>query len=93
MPHHFYLFHTERDQVNELQAELKRQMSFRNLLEKNKKQLEDEVQSLRRRVETNTAEHRHVEQYRREIEEKARQEIQKKIHEVNLFLQVEITPK
>ncbi|XP_051917955.1 ankyrin repeat domain-containing protein 26-like [Hippocampus zosterae] len=77
----------EREKVNELQAELKRQTSFRNLLEKNKKQLEDEVQSLRRRVETNTVEHRHVEQYRREIEEKARQEIQKKIHEVNLFLQ------
>ncbi|XP_049578526.1 ankyrin repeat domain-containing protein 26-like isoform X4 [Syngnathus scovelli] len=76
-----------RDKVNELQAELRRQMSFRGLLEKNKSQLEEEVQSLRRRVEMNTVEHRNAEQYRREIEEKARQEIQKKIHEVNLFLQ------
>ncbi|XP_037109200.1 ankyrin repeat domain-containing protein 26-like [Syngnathus acus] len=76
-----------RDKVNELQAELRRQMSFRGLLERNKSQLEDEVQSLRRLVEMNTVEHRNAEQYRREIEEKARQEIQKKIHEVNLFLQ------
>ncbi|XP_061533927.1 ankyrin repeat domain-containing protein 26-like [Phycodurus eques] len=77
----------EREKANELQAELNRQMSFRSLLEKNKKQLEEEVQSLRRRMETNMVEQKHVEQYRREIEEKARQEIQKKIHEVNLFLQ------
>ncbi|XP_061678112.1 ankyrin repeat domain-containing protein 26-like isoform X2 [Syngnathoides biaculeatus] len=77
----------EREKAKELQAELNRQMSFRSLLEKNKKQLEEEVQSLRRRMESNTVEHKHVEQYRREIEEKARQEIQKKIHEVNLFLQ------
>ncbi|XP_057693320.1 ankyrin repeat domain-containing protein 26-like [Corythoichthys intestinalis] len=77
----------EREKVNELQAELKRQLSFRGLLEKNKKHLEEEVQTLRRKVETNTVENRHVEHYRHEIEEKARQEIQKKIHEVNLFLQ------
>ncbi|XP_077424556.1 ankyrin repeat domain-containing protein 26-like isoform X2 [Vanacampus margaritifer] len=77
----------EKEKVLELQAELRRQMSFRGLLEKNKQQLEEEVQTLRRRLETNTVEKKHVEQYRREIEEKARQEIQKKIHEVNLFLQ------
>ncbi|XP_077567363.1 ankyrin repeat domain-containing protein 26-like isoform X1 [Stigmatopora nigra] len=77
----------EREKVNELQAELNRQLSFRGLLEKGKKELEEEVQILRRKVETSTVENRHVEQYRREVEEKARQEIQKKIHEVNLFLQ------
>ncbi|KAM9814963.1 uncharacterized protein ACBT44_009951 isoform 2-T2 [Syngnathus typhle] len=78
-----------RDKVNELQAELRRQMSFRGLLEKNKSQLEDEVQSLRRQVEMNTVEHRNAEQYQQEIEERARQEIQKKIYEVNLFLQLQ----
>ncbi|XP_077373593.1 ankyrin repeat domain-containing protein 26-like isoform X3 [Festucalex cinctus] len=74
----------ETEKVDELQAELRRQMNFRSLLEKSMQQLENEVQSLRRRLETKSE---HVEQYRLEIEEKARQEIQKKIHEVNLFLQ------
>ncbi|XP_061780858.1 ankyrin repeat domain-containing protein 26-like isoform X1 [Nerophis lumbriciformis] len=77
----------EREKVSELQAELKRQMSFRSLMERNKKHLEEEVQNLRRKVETSQMEQRQVDQYRREIEDKARQEVQKKLQEVNLFLQ------
>ncbi|XP_061750551.1 ankyrin repeat domain-containing protein 26-like isoform X3 [Nerophis ophidion] len=77
----------EREKVSELQAELKRQMSFRSLMERNKKHLEEEIQNLRRKVETSQMEQRQVDQYRREIEDKARQEVQKKLQEVNLFLQ------
>ncbi|XP_054633495.1 ankyrin repeat domain-containing protein 26-like isoform X2 [Dunckerocampus dactyliophorus] len=77
----------DREKAGELQAELKRQMSFRSLMERNKKHLEEEVQNLRRKVESSQMEQRQVEQYRREIEEKARQEVQKKLQEVNLFLQ------
>nr|XP_057931758.1 ankyrin repeat domain-containing protein 26-like isoform X4 [Doryrhamphus excisus] len=77
----------DREKASELQAELKRQMSFRSLMERNKKHLEEEVQNLRRKVESSQMEQRQVEQYRREIEEKARQEVQKKLQEVNLFLQ------
>ncbi|XP_019748855.1 ankyrin repeat domain-containing protein 26 isoform X3 [Hippocampus comes] len=49
--------------------------------------LEEEVLSLKRRVEASEVEQRQMEQYRREVEEKARQEIHHKLQEVNLFLQ------
>lgn len=59
-------------------------------LEKNKWQLEEEVANLKRHVETNMMDHNQIEHYKREIEERARQEIRQKLEEVNLFLQVNI---
>ncbi|XP_074871091.1 ankyrin repeat domain-containing protein 26 isoform X3 [Carettochelys insculpta] len=56
-------------------------------LEKSKWQLEEEVANLKRQVETNMMDHSQIEQYKREIEERARQEIRQKLEEVNLFLQ------
>ncbi|XP_044535460.1 ankyrin repeat domain-containing protein 26 isoform X2 [Gracilinanus agilis] len=58
-------------------------------LEKIKKQLEEEVANLKHHLEINTLEHSQVEQYKREIEERARQEIVEKLKEVNLFLQTQ----
>ncbi|XP_070457050.1 ankyrin repeat domain-containing protein 26 isoform X33 [Equus przewalskii] len=58
-------------------------------LDKNKKKLEQEVVNLRSHIEMNMVEHGQVEQYRREIEERARQDIVEKLKEVNLFLQTQ----
>uniref|UniRef100_A0A7M4EW92 Ankyrin repeat domain containing 26 n=1 Tax=Crocodylus porosus TaxID=8502 RepID=A0A7M4EW92_CROPO len=58
-------------------------------LEKNKWQLEEEVANLKRHVETNMMDHSQIEHYKREIEERARQEIRQKLEEVNLFLQTQ----
>ncbi|XP_063335325.1 ankyrin repeat domain-containing protein 26 isoform X2 [Pelmatolapia mariae] len=72
-----------KDQVTSLKS-----MSHSNdLLERSKRQLEEEVLDLRRRMETAQVEQSHVEQYRRDAEERARQEIQQKLEQVNLFLQ------
>ncbi|XP_056655600.1 ankyrin repeat domain-containing protein 26 isoform X19 [Monodelphis domestica] len=58
-------------------------------LEKNKKQLEEEIANLKHHLEIYTLERSQVEQYKREIEERARQEIVEKLKEVNLFLQTQ----
>ncbi|XP_043405970.1 ankyrin repeat domain-containing protein 26 isoform X10 [Chelonia mydas] len=58
-------------------------------LEKSKWQLEGEVATLKYQVETNMMDHSQLEQYKREIEERARQEIRQKLEEVNLFLQTQ----
>nr|XP_023964772.1 ankyrin repeat domain-containing protein 26 isoform X3 [Chrysemys picta bellii] len=58
-------------------------------LEKSKWQLEGEVANLKHQVETNMMDHSQIEQYKREIEERARQEIRQKLEEVNLFLQTQ----
>lgn len=72
-----------KDQVTSLKS-----MSHSNdLLERSKRQLEEEVLDLRRRMETAQVEQSHVEQYRRDAEERARQEVQQKLEQVNLFLQ------
>ena len=54
-------------------------------LEKNKKKLEQEVVNLRSHIEMNMIERSQVEQYKREIEERARQDLVEKLKEVNLF--------
>ena len=59
-------------------------------LEKNKKKLEQEVVNLRSHIEMNMIEHSQVEQYKQEIEERARQDLVEKLKEVNLFLQVNL---
>ena len=48
-------------------------------LEKNKKKLEQEVVNLRSHIEMNMIEHSEVEQYKREIEERARQDLVEKL--------------
>uniref|UniRef100_A0A8C3VRQ4 Ankyrin repeat domain-containing protein 26 n=1 Tax=Catagonus wagneri TaxID=51154 RepID=A0A8C3VRQ4_9CETA len=58
-------------------------------LEKSKTKLEQEVVSLRSHIEMNTVERSQVERYKREVEERARQEIVEKLKEVNLFLQAQ----
>lgn len=58
-------------------------------LERSKQQLEEEVIGLRRRVEAGVMDQSQAEQFRRETEERARQEIRHKLDEINLFLQVE----
>ena len=59
-------------------------------LEKNKKKLEQEVVNLRSHIEMNMIEHSQVEQYKQEIEERARQDLVEKLKEVNLCLQVNL---
>ncbi|XP_076796502.1 ankyrin repeat domain-containing protein 30A isoform X2 [Arvicanthis niloticus] len=58
-------------------------------LEKNKKQLEQEVVNLRSHMEKNMVEHSQVQQYAREVEERARQDLVEKLKQVNLFLQAQ----
>ena len=55
-----------------------------------KKKLEQEVVHLRSHIEMNMIEHSQVEQYKREVEERARQDLIEKWKEVNLFLQVSL---
>uniref|UniRef100_A0A8D0HMX5 Ankyrin repeat domain-containing protein 26 n=1 Tax=Sphenodon punctatus TaxID=8508 RepID=A0A8D0HMX5_SPHPU len=54
-----------------------------------KLQLEEDVSNLKHHVQTNMMDHCQIEQYKREIEERARQEIRQKLEEVNLFLQTQ----
>ncbi|XP_058500757.1 ankyrin repeat domain-containing protein 26 isoform X4 [Solea solea] len=77
---------TNRDLKDQL-ASLKSFSHSSDQLEKSKRQLEEEVLDLRRRIEGAQMEQSQAEQYRREIEEKARHEIQQKLEQVNLFLQ------
>ncbi|XP_038175081.1 ankyrin repeat domain-containing protein 26-like isoform X3 [Arvicola amphibius] len=58
-------------------------------LEKNKRKLEQEVESLRSHMEKNMVERSQVQQYRREVEEQARQDLVEKLKQVNLFLQAQ----
>ncbi|NWX97687.1 ANR26 protein, partial [Nothoprocta ornata] len=58
-------------------------------LEKSKCQLKEEVSNLKRRLETNIVDHNQIEQYKKEIDERAGQELRQKLQEVNLFLQTQ----
>lgn len=88
---------SRRNHLEKLNSELKDQLaSLKSLnhsndqLERSKRQLEEEVLDLRRRMESSQLEQSHAEQYRRDAEDRARQEIQQKLEQVNLFLQVKI---
>ncbi|XP_045314376.1 ankyrin repeat domain-containing protein 26-like isoform X12 [Leopardus geoffroyi] len=61
----------------------------RENLESNNKKLQQEVVKLKQFMEMNMVERSQVEQYKREIEERARLDIEQKLHEVNLFLQAQ----
>lgn len=83
---------SRRSQLERTNGELKEQLaSLSSLghsseqLERSRRQLEEELLELRRRLE---AEHGQAERYRHDVEERARQEVQQKLEQVNLFLQV-----
>ncbi|XP_035988419.1 ankyrin repeat domain-containing protein 26 isoform X3 [Fundulus heteroclitus] len=83
-----------RDQLEKLNEQLRDQVASlkgsgrrNDELERSKRQLEEEVLELRRRTEAAQTDQSQAERYRREAEEKARQEIQQKLEQVNLFLQ------
>ena len=74
-----------------LQQELLSMKAFeeeREKLESNNKHLQQEVVKLKHFMQINMVERSQVEQYKREIEERARLDTVQKLHEVNLFLQV-----
>lgn len=88
---------SRRSQLEKVNGDLKDQLaSLKSLsrsnehLERGKRQLEEEVLDLRRRMEAAQMEQSQVEQYRRDAEERARQEIQQKLEQVNIFLQVKV---
>ncbi|RLW06533.1 hypothetical protein DV515_00004401 [Chloebia gouldiae] len=58
-------------------------------LEKSKCQLKEEVAKLQHHLETNMVDQSQIEQYKREVDERAGQEIRQKLQEVNLFLQAQ----
>lgn len=83
---------TRRSQLERANRELKEQLESLSSqghnseqLESSRKQLEEELQELRRRLE---AERSQAEQFRCDVKERARQEVQEKLEQVNLFLQV-----
>ncbi|KAI5627115.1 ankyrin repeat domain-containing protein 26 isoform X1 [Silurus asotus] len=85
-----------RSKTEDMNRELKEQLStLKSMgrryerLERSKQQLEEEVMGLRRRVEAGVMDPSQAEQFRREIEERARQEIRHKLDEINLFLQTQ----
>ena len=59
-------------------------------LEKNNKKLEQKIVNLKSHIEMNMTEHTQVEQYKQEIEKRARQHLLEKLKEVSMVLQVNL---
>ncbi|XP_041966143.1 ankyrin repeat domain-containing protein 26 [Alosa sapidissima] len=76
-------------ELKEQLAALKGLSRSHERLERSKRQLEEELSGLRRQVESGVMDQSQAEQYRRETEDRARQEIRHKLEEVNLFLQTQ----
>ncbi|NXT45133.1 ANR26 protein, partial [Pelecanoides urinatrix] len=76
-------------QNQDLREELSTMRGNHEKLEKSKCQLKEEVANLKHHLETNMVDHSQIEQYKREMEERAGQEIRQKLQEVNLFLQTQ----
>ncbi|KAM9231012.1 LOW QUALITY PROTEIN: uncharacterized protein RG961_004576 [Leptosomus discolor] len=76
-------------QNQDLREELSTMHVKQEKLEKRKCQLKEEVANLKHHLETNMVDRSQIEQYKREMEERAGQEIRQKLQEVNLFLQVQ----
>ncbi|NXD88042.1 ANR26 protein, partial [Halcyon senegalensis] len=76
-------------QNQDLREELSTMHGNHEKLEKSKCQLKEEVAKLQHHLETNVVDHSQIEQYKREMEERAGQEIRQKLQEVNLFLQTQ----
>lgn len=92
---HLEVESTRSTQLESTNCELREQLASMKIfhknhekLEKSKLQLEEEVANLKRQVQNNLIDLSQVEQYKREIEERAKQEIRQKLEEVNFFLQV-----
>ncbi|NWV32741.1 ANR26 protein, partial [Grantiella picta] len=73
-------------QNRDLQEELSTLRGNCEELETSKCQLKEELEKLQHRLETNMVDHQQMEQYKREVEERADEDIRKKLLEVNLFL-------
>ncbi|XP_062838457.1 ankyrin repeat domain-containing protein 26 isoform X8 [Anolis carolinensis] len=58
-------------------------------LEKSKQQLEEEVANLKHHIQGNAIDYNKMEQYKKDTEERARQDVRQKLEEVNLFLQTQ----
>ncbi|XP_027128485.1 ankyrin repeat domain-containing protein 26 isoform X9 [Larimichthys crocea] len=85
---------SRRSQLEKVNGDLKDQLASlkssnrsNDQLERSKRQLEEEVLDLRRRMEASQMEQSQVEHFRRDAEDRARQEIQQKLEQVNIFLQ------
>ncbi|XP_029868878.1 ankyrin repeat domain-containing protein 26-like [Aquila chrysaetos chrysaetos] len=76
-------------QNQDLREELSTVRGNHEKLEKSKCQLKEEVANLKHHLETNMVDRSQLEQYKREMEERAGQEIRQKLQEVNLFLQTQ----
>ncbi|NXW92967.1 ANR26 protein, partial [Alopecoenas beccarii] len=76
-------------QNQDLREELSTMRGNHEKLEKSKCQLKEEVANLKHRLETNMVDHSRTEQYKKEMEERAAQEIRQKLQEVNIFLQAQ----
>ncbi|XP_056195449.1 ankyrin repeat domain-containing protein 26-like isoform X2 [Falco biarmicus] len=76
-------------QNHDLQEELSTMRGNHEKLEKSKSQLKEEVANLKHHVDTNMVDRSYLEQYKKEVEERAEQEIRQKLQEVNLFLQTQ----
>ncbi|NXM87310.1 ANR26 protein, partial [Oenanthe oenanthe] len=76
-------------QNRDLREELSALQGNCEKLEKSKCQLKEEMAKLQRHLETNMVDHSQIEQYKREVDERAGQEIRQKLQEVNLFLQAQ----
>ncbi|XP_069658395.1 ankyrin repeat domain-containing protein 26-like [Haliaeetus albicilla] len=74
-------------QNQDLREELSTMHGNHEKLEKSKCQLKEELANLKHQLETNMVDRSQLEQYKREMEERAEQEIRQKLQEVNLFLQ------
>ncbi|XP_037308243.2 ankyrin repeat domain-containing protein 26 isoform X6 [Pungitius pungitius] len=68
-------------------ASLKSLSCSNERLERSRRQLEEEVLDLRRRMEASQMEQSQVERVRQDAEERARQELKQKLEQVNVFLQ------
>ncbi|XP_032076727.1 LOW QUALITY PROTEIN: ankyrin repeat domain-containing protein 26-like [Thamnophis elegans] len=93
---HLEVMSTRSTQLESTNCELREQLASMKIfhknhekLEKSKLQLEEEVAKLKRQVQSNLIDLSQVEQYKREIEERAKQEIRQKLEEVNFFLQTQ----
>ncbi|XP_051978837.1 ankyrin repeat domain-containing protein 26 [Xyrauchen texanus] len=76
-------------QLKEKLASVKSLSRSHEQLERSNRMLEEEVARMRRQLESGVMDQSQAEQYRRETEERARQEIKHKLEEVNIFLQTQ----